>query len=169
MMKMLRFEKAAPEDAPILAEVSKRAFHSDVNCGGSGEDGPPGYDSAEWQAQMMNYEPIIYYKVLRGDTIIGGLIVWVQGEGKYNLCRIFIDSEFHNQGIGTQAMDFVLKAFPDAKVWTLDTPVWNCRTRHFYEKLGFRINKIEGDSVLYEKDNIRLQSQCNYIPPCVSI
>ena len=37
---MIRYEKAKPEDAPILAEVSKRAFHSDVNCGGSGEGGP---------------------------------------------------------------------------------------------------------------------------------
>jgi len=166
---MIRYERAIPEDVPILAEVSKRAFHSDVNCGGSGEGGPPGYDSAEWQAQMMSYEPIIYYKVSYNDTIIGGLIVWVQGEGKYNLCRIYIDPEFHNQGIGTQAMNFVLQAFPDAKIWTLDTPAWNRRTRYFYEKLGFKISKIEGDSVLYKKDSIRLQSQYNYIPSCASV
>jgi len=166
---MLKYEKATPEDAPILAEVSKRAFHSDVNCGGSGEGGPPGYNLDAWQVQMMGYEPIIYYKILREDIIIGGIIVWVQGEGKYNLCRIFIDPDFHNQGIGTHAMKFILQTFPDAKVWTLDTPVWNVRTRHFYEKLGFKISKTEKDSVLYEKDNNRLQSQCNYIPPSASL
>jgi len=26
--------------------------------------------------------------------------------------------------------------YPDAKIWTLGTPEWNVRTKHFYEKLG---------------------------------
>ena len=29
------------------------------------------------------------------------------------------------------------KEFPLAKKWTLGTPAWNSRTRHFYKKVGF--------------------------------
>ncbi len=49
------------------------------------------------------------------------------------------------------AKEHVFQSFPDAKVWTLDTPEWNLRTRHFYEKLGFEATKIENGDVWFEK------------------
>lgn len=145
----MRFEKATPEDAVVLTEISKRAFDNDVNYGAPGPGGPWGYDSVENQIQMINGTP--YYKILSGDTIIGGIVVIVQEDGKYNLMRMFIEPDYQNQGIGAQAVEFIFREFPDAKVWTLDTPAWNLRTRHFYEKLGFQIDKIENNDVFYEK------------------
>ena len=64
---MLRFDKATPEDARILARVSERAFHSDIHYGAPGLGGPPGYDSDLWQIRMMTAGE--YYKILVDDRI----------------------------------------------------------------------------------------------------
>ncbi len=36
--------KAKARDADALADISERAFNSDVDCGAPGPGGPPGYD-----------------------------------------------------------------------------------------------------------------------------
>ncbi len=150
---MLRFERATPEDAPLLAEVSRRAFHNDIHYEGPGEGGPPGYDSAEWQILAMNH--CMYYEILFDDKIIGGFFILDKGDGHYELVRIFIDPDFQNQGIGTRTLEFMWQMFPEATKWTLDTPAWNLRTQHFYEtmhfvKVGTR-REGWGTLVLYEK------------------
>ncbi|MHA2302118.1 MAG: GNAT family N-acetyltransferase, partial [Candidatus Thorarchaeota archaeon] len=38
---------ATPEDAAILADISKRAFESDVDVGSAVSGGPMGYDSVD--------------------------------------------------------------------------------------------------------------------------
>jgi GNAT superfamily N-acetyltransferase len=140
----LALEEARNEDAAKLAEISKRAFNSDVNVGAptSGKDGvpsegggPPGYDSPEFQVRMMRF--CRYYKVIYDGRIVGGLIASQRRPGHYELERIFVEPEYHNRGISTEAMKQVFVMFPDAKIWTLGTPEWNVRTKHFYEKLGF--------------------------------
>ena len=50
---MIQFRKARPSDADALAQVSERAFHSDIHCGADEMGGPPGYNSATWQAKIM--------------------------------------------------------------------------------------------------------------------
>jgi ribosomal protein S18 acetylase RimI-like enzyme len=137
-------EQAGEEDAVQLAEISKRAFDSDVNVGApargkngvhSEGGGPIGYASPEFQVRMMKF--CRYYKMICDEQIVGGLIASLKKTGHYQLERIFVEPEYHNKGIGTEAMKQVLAMFPDAKTWTLGTPEWNVRTKHFYEKLGF--------------------------------
>ena len=132
----LTFRRAREDDAATLAEVSARAFRNDVTCGAPRPGGPAGYDSPAWQAQMMRRAQ--YYAMLLGERIVGGLIVFARGPGHYHLGRIFIDADLQNQGLGTQAMAFLWRTYPLATRWTLDTPAWNRRTRHFYQKVGFR-------------------------------
>lgn len=147
---MIQCKKATPKDAPVLAQISKRAFDNDVTCGAPGPGGPPGYDSAPWQVCMMRIGQ--YYKILADGQIVGGLIVLPKGPRRYELGRIFVDPDHHNQGIGTQAMGFLWQEFPLAKVWTLGTPSWNVRTRHFYAKLGFvEVGQDGPDGILFEK------------------
>lgn len=138
------FEQAGKEDAAELAEISKRAFHSDAYVGAptKGRDdhfreggGPIGYDSPEFQVRMMKV--CRYYKMICDGKIVGGLISSRKRPGHYQLERIFVEPLYHNRGIGTEAMRQVFAMFPDAKIWTLGTPEWNARTMHFYEKLGF--------------------------------
>ncbi|MBN1261894.1 MAG: GNAT family N-acetyltransferase [Anaerolineae bacterium] len=150
-MHRVALRKASPRDTHTLAEISKRAFHSDSHCGAPGSaEGPPGYASAEWQRQIMKQGD--YYKVLLDGRIIGGAIVFRRAPREYELARIFIDPEVHNQGVGAQAMTLLMESYPLAKRWTLETPVWNTRTRHFYAKLGFsEIGFAPHDGVLFEK------------------
>jgi len=150
---MLRFEKARPEDAVTLASISGRAFDDDIHFGAPGKGGPPGYKSDIWQIRMMARGH--YYKINLVDTselIIGGFIVFQNSYGDCELGRIFIDPEYQNQGFGTQTMAFMESVFPEARRWTLGTPLWNLRTQHFYEKVGYvRIGTEGRDGVRYEK------------------
>lgn len=82
-MNKIRLQKAAARDAATLAEISKRAFDSDVVCGAPGPGGPPGYDSAPWQREMMKRGD--YTKILLGERIVGGLIVFRKAPREYEL------------------------------------------------------------------------------------
>lgn len=93
-----------------------------------------------------------YYKVLVGDQIVGGLIVFRKGPREYELGRIFVDPDYQNQGVGTDVMEFLWEEYPLAKRWTLDTPAWNRRTRHFYKKVGFvEVGTDDRGGILFEK------------------
>lgn len=135
MSERVSLIQATEFDAERLAELSKLAFDTDMEVGAPSEGGPPGYDDSEWQKRAMKI--MDYYCVLLDESILGGVIVGSGGEEHKVLERIFIDPVHHNRGIGTRAMELTMELYPMAKVWTLGTPEWNARTRHFYEKLGF--------------------------------
>jgi len=147
---MVRFRKARSRDAERLAQVSERAFHSDIDCGAPGLGGPPGYNSPAWQSKMMRIGE--YYTIETEGQIVGGLIVLRKGTREYEVGRIFVDPDFQNQGIGTEAFEFLWKEYPLAKRWNLGTPAWNRRTRHFYKKVGFtEIGEDGHGGVLFER------------------
>ena len=147
---MIRFKKAGAKDAKELARASWRAFDNDVHYGASGPGGPPGYKSERWQSRMMRVGK--YYKILDDYRIIGGFIVFDKGNGHCELGRIFIDPDYQNRGIGAQAIEFMERAFPQARRWTLGTPRWNRRTQHFYEKMGYVMIGSDGpEGILYGK------------------
>jgi len=141
-LEEVQLERAVSKNDETLADISKRAFHSDIHVGApkgenetSGEGGPPGYDSPEFQARMMKV--CHYYKMIYDGRIVGGLITGRRRPGHYELERIFVDPEYQNRGIASRAFEQVFAMYPAAKIWTLGTPEWNVRTKHFYEKLGF--------------------------------
>jgi len=150
-MEKMTLRLANPKDASALAELSKRAFHTDIICGGQGEGGPPGYDSPVWQARMMKRSK--YYKFLLGERIIGGAIVIQKGIDQYCIGRIFIDPDQHRKGLGVEAMNLLFAQYPQAKKWTLETPPWNERTKAFYLKLGFTIVGETKEDIFFEKIN----------------
>jgi GNAT superfamily N-acetyltransferase len=147
---MIHFVKAKSGDAESLAEVSCRAFDDDVNYGAPEPGGPPGYKSEGWQRRMMRFGD--YYKIVLDGQIVGGLIVFRKAVREYEVGRIFIDPDFQNQGIGVAAFEFIWDEFPLAKRWTLETPVWNHRNRHFYQKMGFvEVRQNSDNQILFEK------------------
>jgi GNAT superfamily N-acetyltransferase len=131
----IRFEKARIEDAEALTEVQRRTFDDDSRRFAGQPGGPPGYDSVDWTLWAIRAG--IYYKILAGDQIIGGVILFDMHKRHFNLGRIFVDPDWQNQGIGTLAIRFVEKAFPYVERWSLDTPEWAVRNHHFYGKLGY--------------------------------
>lgn len=147
MEKIVKIEKAALNDAEVLAELSKKAFHTDKEIGGFEEPGgPPGYDSPKFQIWVM--KNLTYYKILYEEKIVGGIFLNSRMANHYILERIFVDPQYHNKGIATKAMYSLFNEFPDI-LWTLGTPEWNVRTRHFYERLGFKqIGWDDGDGEL---------------------
>lgn len=147
------FERAEIHDAEWLVSVAVAAFHhdsilySEIEAGG-----PPGYDSlAVMQHKIAEDE---CYKIVEGEHIIGGIVVFAKGSGHYHLDLIFISPDYHDRGIGAQAMRFIEDTYPTTR-WTLDTPTWAIRNIHFYEKLGYvKVGEFEdGDTTLiaYEK------------------
>jgi len=146
---MIRIEKATPQDAKILTLISQQAFDDDVHYGAPGPGGPPGYESAQWQAKMMRIGN--YYKILLDERIVGGAIIFRQKPGHYELGRMFIEPASQNQSIGARLFEFLWTEFTDARRWTLETPVWNQRTRHFYSKVGFVEIGEDADQIRFEK------------------
>lgn len=133
---MIRFEKAAKADALELKDIQVRAFDENARQFPSRErDRPPGYDSVQWQTEMMDNH--VYYKMVAQGRIIGGFIVKDHGRECYELVRIFVDPTFQNKGIGAQAVAFMESLFPSARKWRAETPAWATCTHHFFEKMGF--------------------------------
>jgi GNAT superfamily N-acetyltransferase len=129
------FERATPVDAEALLQAQIRAFHDDARLYPGVElGGPPGYDSLETVLKKMQQEE--YFTVRYDGQIVGGIVVEVKGEGHCHLDILFVDPDYHNLGIGSQAMQFLYKTY-DATKWTLDTPLYAVRNQHFYEKFGF--------------------------------
>jgi ribosomal protein S18 acetylase RimI-like enzyme len=135
-------EPAADGDAEALAEISRRAFENDVNYGRPGPGGAPGYDSPDWQRKMIRNGR--FFKVLEQNRLIGGFVLFRLEDGSVELGRAFIEPECQNRGIGSELLRFAESVFPDTERLVLDTPDWNLRTQHFYEKAGYlKIGEID--------------------------
>ncbi|MHA1944062.1 MAG: GNAT family N-acetyltransferase [Candidatus Thorarchaeota archaeon] len=151
----ITIQKADAEDAEVLTETCRKAFDSDSEFGAPGPGGPPGYDSIDWNIDKIKNRYLRYYKILEGNTIVGGFIVGNRGTN-YQVCeRIWIDPEQMRKGMGTKAFNLIWKEYPSADLWVLGTPEWNTRTNPFYQSIGFvRIgttHEHSWDGVYYEK------------------
>jgi GNAT superfamily N-acetyltransferase len=135
LVQAIRIESATVADAEALSEVSRRAFEQDIDYGRPCVGGPPGYDSPDWQREAI--ESGNYYKVTDGGRIVGGLVLFTLDGGTVRLGRAFLEPERQNKGIGSDLLRFAESVFPGTRRFVLDTPVWNLRTRHLYEKFGY--------------------------------
>lgn len=144
----LQLLKAETSDALTLNGISKRAFDSDILVGATLPDGPPGYMSVPFHAEMARQGHL--YKLTDGRSIVGGAILFLEN-GVLNVGRIFVAPEHFRKGYGTAMMQEVGNMFPEAKEITLDTPAWNVRTNSFYSKLGYKETKRDNEFVFYSK------------------
>jgi len=137
-MSLITIESAESDDAEKLADISKRAFDSDVEHGAPGEGGPPGYDSPDHQKRMIENKSGDYLKILYDGKIVGGTTVWPVSDTHHEIFNVFVDPDYHRKGIGKESFRLIMEKYPQAKRWTLDTPEWNTRTKAYYEHLGFK-------------------------------
>ena len=146
----LQLMKAGTADAPVLNSISKQAFDSDVEVGAASPGGPPGYRSVSFHVRMarMNH---LYKLADENGVILGGAILFRQGD-TLNVGRIFVDPQHFRKGYGILMMREIEAMFPDVKVFTLDTPIWNTRTNAFYTRLGYSEVKRAADLVYYSKN-----------------
>ncbi len=144
----LQFVKAGTSDALTLTGISKRSFNSDALIGGPPSGGPPGYMSVPFHTKMARQGHL--YKLTEEGLIVGGAILFLKND-ILNVGRIFVAPEHFRKGYGIFMMQEIEKMFPEAKEFTLDTPVWNARTNTFYAKLGYKEIKRDKDLVFYSK------------------
>ena len=144
----LQFLKAGTADAASLVAISKHAFDSDVEVGGTGAGGPPGYDSLAYHAKMARMGCL--YKLTEDCKPVGGAILFANDDGM-NVGRIFVAPECFRKGYGIFMMQQIEERFPKIENFTLDTPIWNVRTNAFYRKLGYTEVRRDNEFVYYEK------------------
>ena len=144
----LEFRKAGTSDVPVLNSLSKQAFDTDVEVGGTSTGGPPGYMSVPFHMKMARTGHL--YKLTENGLIIGGALLFHDGV-ELNVGRIFINPEHFRKGYGIRMMEAIEDMFTNVKVFTLDTPVWNIRTNAFYTKLGYTEVRRDGDFIYYAK------------------
>ena len=147
----MKLENAELKYIERIVAISKAAFDSDINVGGSEEGGPPDYDSIPWHIQMKN-EGHLLQAVIDGE-IVGGAILYVDEEGEtLYIGRIFIDPVHYRKGYGLSLMQMVEAYYSGIKKIKLDTPLWNVRTNAFYTKLGYREVKRDEEFAYYQKE-----------------
>ncbi|MGD2178703.1 MAG: GNAT family N-acetyltransferase [Anaerolineae bacterium] len=144
----LTFEEMEESDIPALTPVMKRAFDDDAQKHlGRETGGPPGYDDGEFfRTWILPYEESVGYKIMAGDRVIGGIIVWILPEGHNILGTIFVDPEFQDRGVGQRTWRFIEEAYPATRSWRLGTPSWATKNHQFYAKCGFE--RVESDPLI---------------------
>ncbi len=151
----VEIQPAKTEDAGALTETCRRAFDSDSEFGAPGLGGPPGYDSLEWNSNVINNRYLQYYKILADREIVGGFIIADRGLD-YQVCeRVWIEPDNMRRGIGTRAFNLIWNLYSSADLWVLGTPEWNTRTNSFYQSIGFvqigKTHDYSWDGIYYEK------------------
>ncbi|MHA1727606.1 MAG: GNAT family N-acetyltransferase [Promethearchaeota archaeon] len=132
----MKIERANKEDMKTLTHISTITFDEDSRKHNQSEKGgPPGYDSIQWQNDIITKG--IYYKIIHEEKIIGGVILFKKGRDHIEFGRIYILPDFQNKGFGTKVFSLLENRFSEIKKWTLNTPTWAIRNQHFYEKLGY--------------------------------
>ena len=144
----LKFFRVSTADAVSLMCISKKAFDSDVEVGASSVGGPPGYATLSFHTKMARMNCL--YKLVDDYKIVGGALLFLKDD-VLDIGRIFINPEHFRKGYGIFMMQQIEESFSEAKVFTLDTPIWNVRTNAFYQKLGYVEVRRDGDFVYYEK------------------
>lgn len=137
-METVKLIRASEENAEKLAELSKRAFHTCLDCGAPTDKpgGPPGYDSPKAQRRFM--KECHYYEIYYQSRIVGALMVFQRSLDHCECTGLFVDPDYHNRGIATRAFELIWDQYPEAKRWTVNTRAWDVRTNHFYPKVGFK-------------------------------
>jgi GNAT superfamily N-acetyltransferase len=143
----LAFEVIEESDIPALTPVMKRAFDDDAQKHlGQESGGPPEYDDGQFfRTWLLPYEESVGYKIVAGESVIGGAIVWILPEGHNILGTIFVDPDFQDMGVGERTWKFIEGRYP-ATSWRLATPTWATKNHHFYVKCGFE--RVESDPLI---------------------
>ena len=145
---VIQFSKASTSDALILNCISRHAFDSDVDVGAPSKGGPPGYMSLPFHTKMARMNRL--FKLTDNGLIVGGAILLPEKD-TLNIGRIFVSPEHFRKGYGVRMMQEIEAMFPTVKRFTLDTPVWNTRTNHFYLKLGYTEIRRDQEFIYYLK------------------
>jgi GNAT superfamily N-acetyltransferase len=148
----VRLELATAEDACYLTILQARAFLTEEDFVPPDKlkqlrrlddplIGPPGMVDPKWTKRVIESKESVYYRILLGDRIVGGLIVAADAEkhADENFWRIFVEPTYQDRGIGQEAMRQLYRLHANVRRWRLGTPEFHTKNRHFYERMGFTL------------------------------
>lgn len=146
----VRFERAIVDDADELISIRNQCFYSDYVKYGE----CPGYNISK-ENMIKNISNNISYKIICNNKIVGNVSITDNNDNTYYLGCLCIIPNYENKGIGQESLKFIESKFPNATVWTLETPADKERNHYFYKKAGYNIVKkyMNGSVkvVLFEK------------------
>lgn len=95
---------------------------------------------SDFEHSLYSKEAVIRQFLLNGERI-GGVVLHIDTDTQRNeVDFLYTKASAHGKGIGTKAWEAIEAAFPETKVWELDTPYFEKRNIHFYvNKCGFKI------------------------------
>jgi NADH dehydrogenase [ubiquinone] 1 alpha subcomplex assembly factor 7 len=144
---MLTYRDAVPADAPVLADLFRRAFIETFGHLYRAEDLEfflAGMDQTAWRGELANPSYRIYVVEADGEAIgfakLGPLNLPVEPEGKaLELKQLYLLREWHGRGIARVLMDWTLDQAQRQGAEALYLSVWteNFRARNFYARYGF--------------------------------
>lgn len=140
-------------DITEIAPVMKRAFDDDAQKHlGEESGGPPGYDNGDFFREwLLPYQESVGYRILMGEVLIGGIIVWILPEAQNILGTIFVDPDYQDRGVGQRSWVYIEETYPETISWRLSTPSWATKNHHFYDKCGFV--KVDEDPLIPPEDD----------------
>lgn len=148
------------EEIPVLTDLSKQAFDTDIMVGAPGSGGPPGYDSPKWHLEMLNDGHL--FSFFECDQLIGGAVLF-EDTDNVTVGRIFLSPALFRTGRGIRLMESIRMRDSKKRPIHLDTPVWNTRTIAFYKRCGFTEVGRDAESVYFlldfKKKKTRMETQ----------
>lgn len=146
----IKYERATIDDVEALINVRNQCFYSDYVKYGE----CPGYNISK-ENMTKKISNNISYKIICDNKIVGNISVTDNNDNTYYLGCLCVIPDYENQGIGQESLRFIESEFPNATVWTLETPADKERNHYFYKKASYTIVKeyMSGSVklVLFEK------------------
>ena len=142
----MNIKKARIDDLSRIAEIY--IFNNRVNYFPIFKD--ENYSFGELQVvSLINHyfikDEIIQNLYVYDDGLIKGFI---EMKGK-EICKIYVDTFFQNEGIGNQLIEYAIKKLHADNLWALEK---NTRAISFYQRHGFHLTgekKFEEDTTEY--------------------
>lgn len=108
-----------------LTKIMERAFDEDTRIHlGKEKGGPDGYDNGDFLRKWGLHKDASSYCIFLNEQLIGGVILWINGDHNNFLGNIFIDPSYENQGLGTKVWNMIEELYPATKTWNTETPVF---------------------------------------------
>lgn len=129
----IRFVQACVSDTELVIALQNEAFRDDFERYGQ---------CPSYRRSPKNMEDIIrrhYDFLIYADEIaVGNMIVKLRGAGECHLTSLGVIPGYQRRGIGSRALAFLERRFPESIKFTLDTPADQEGNRLFYRKAGYR-------------------------------
>lgn len=141
---MIEIRHAEPQDAEKIREVALKTWkntYSDILPEEVIEEVMDDWYSVEDLQDQVNH-PLFYVATV--DNEVAGFVHVTKEEGKATLHRIYLDPDYHGEGIGTRMYEKVETELDDAvEVIELEVFAENKKGKSFYVKHGFETVKTE--------------------------